>query len=422
MNSASSGEHQPRTSRRDFIRRSSWFVAGGAVGTGLGSARPTRVFGSDAIRVGLIGCGRRGTNAAMQALGTTGGPVHLVAMADTYGDRLQGAYRALKSRHVAGVDVPTERRFVGADAFRRLLDCSVDVVLLATPPVFRPLHFTASVASGKHVFMEKPVAVDVPGVRLVLEASEAARRQGLAVSVGLQRRHDPAYQEIIAQLQSGAIGEIRLARAYWNSMPQGVPERRAGQSELDYQLRNWQHFDWLSGRPVVEQHIHNLDVINWLKQSHPVSAQGQGGRASGMTGGGSEASDQHFVEYTYPDGTKLISQCRRAAGCWNNVSEHAHGTRGRADISGGKIYDSDGAIVWQTRESRSGHELQQHSLFAALRGGELPNDGEASAISTLTSILGRMAAESGQWVTWDEMLNSSAQLARVRADGVAEPS
>jgi predicted dehydrogenase len=354
----------------------------------------------------------------MQALGTTGGPVHLVAMADTFGDRLQGAYRALKSRHVASVDVPSERRFVGADAFRRLLDCSVDIVLLTAPPVFRPLHFAAAVASGKHVFMEKPVAVDVPGVRVVLEASEAARRQGLAVSVGLQRRHDPAYQEIIAQLQSGAIGEIRLARAYWNSTPQGVPERKAGQGELDFQLRNWQHFAWLSGRPVVEQHIHNLDVINWLKKSHPVSAQGHGAMADGVA----EASDQHFVEFTYADGTKLISQCRRAAGCWNNVSEHAHGTHGRADISGGKIYDSNGAIVWQTRSSHSGHELQQRSLFAALRGGEVPNDGEAAAISTLTSILGRMAAESGQWVTWDELLNSSAILARVRADGVAEPT
>lgn len=422
MSSASSGGQQPRTSRRDFIRRSSWLVAGGAVGTGLGAARATRVFGSDAIRIGLIGCGRRGTTAAMQAISTTGGPVQLVAMADTFGDRLQGAFRAIKSRHVAGVDVPPERRFVGADAFRRLLDCPVDLVLLATPPVFRPLHFAASVAAGKHVFMEKPVAVDVPGVRMVLEASEAARKQGLAVSVGLQRRHDPAYQEIIARLQSGVIGEIRLARAYWNSVPQPVPERRAGQSELDHQLRNWQHFDWLSGRPVVEQHIHNLDVINWLKQSHPVSAQGHGGRATGTTSGSQEAPEQQFVEFTYPDGTKLISQCRRAAGCWNNVSEHAHGTNGRADISGGKIYDSSGALIWQTRASHSGHELQQHNLIAALRSGDLPNDVESAAISTLTSILGRMAAESGQWVTWDEMLNSSAPLARVRSDGVAEPS
>jgi predicted dehydrogenase len=410
-----SQKQTPKTTRRDFIKTSSsLLVAGGAVAGGLSKglsiARAAHAYGSDAIRIGLIGCGGRGTGAAVQAMNTTGGEVRLVAMADAFGDSLQAALRGIKSQHPDKFDVPKERQFVGFEGYKQLLEQDLDLVILATPPGFRPQHFEAAVKAGKHVFMEKPVAVDAPGVRRVLASTEEAKQKNLAVAVGLQRRHERAYMETISQLQEGAIGDIVLARVYWNGAGVWVRPREKMQTELEYQMRNWYYFNWLCGDHINEQHIHNLDVINWLKNAYPVNAQGQGGREvrKGIDHG--QIYDHHFVEYTYADGTKMFSQCRHIANCWDNVSEHVHGTKGSCDISGGKIYNPAGETTWRSTGGRDGHQQEHHDLFADLRAGKIPNEGEWGAKSTLTSILGRMATYSGQMVNWDDAMSSEASL------------
>ena len=380
--------------------------------------RAVHAGGSDLVRIGLIGCGRRGKAAAAEALNTTSGQVKLVAMSDVFEDKIQAAYRQLKSRHADNLDVPPERRFVGLEGYRGVLASDADLVILATPPGFRPMHFEAAVEAGKHVFVEKPVAVDAPGVRRMLKANNTAKQKGLAVAVGLQHRHEAAYRETIARLQSGAIGNLITLRVYWNGQGVYSQPRRPGQTELEYQLRNWYYFNWLSGDHIVEQHIQNLDVANWLMNSYPAEINAQGGRevrrrCSDTDHDFGQIFDHFFCEYTYPNGTKLFSQCRHIRNCWNNVSEHVHGTRGRADISGGKIYNASGERVWQTKARRDGHQQEQHDLIAQLRSGHCPNEGDYGAFSTLTAILGRMAAYSGQTIRWDDALAADASLANV---------
>lgn len=414
--SASKKTGKTAPNRRTFIKASSALMATGAtmVGT-LPLARAAHAYGSDTIKIGLVGCGGRGTGAAAQAMNTKGGEVKLVAMADAFGDRVQAAYRTIKGEHGDKVDVPKDRQFVGPTAFQDVLASDIDMVLLATPPGFRPLHFEAAVNAGKHVFMEKPVAVDAPGVRRVLAATEVAKQKSLAVAVGLQRRHEVAYMETIQKLQDGAIGDILLARAYWNGAGVWVRPRQPNQTELEYQLRNWYYFNWLCGDHIDEQHIHNLDVINWLFNGYPVSANGMGGRQvrTGVDHG--QIYDHHFVEFTYDKDVKMYSQCRHIPDCWNSVSEHAHGTEGSADISGGKIYNRAGDLVWKTEGRRDGHQQEHHDLFAVLRKGELPNEGEYGAKSTMTAVLGRMATYSGQVIEWDQAINSEIKLADIDA-------
>ncbi len=405
-------------SRRDFIRASSLLMATGAVTGTLGIARAVHAFGSDVIKIGLVGCGSRGKGAAVQALGTTGGPVRLVALADVFEDRLQSAYRQIKGRHGDRLDVPADRRFVGLDGYRGVMESDADLVILATPPGFRPLHFQAAVEAGKHVFMEKPVAVDAAGVNRVLQANSLARQKNLAVAVGLQRRHEAAYIETIARLQDGVIGDPVTLRVYWNGQGVWTRPRQKGQSELEYQLRNWYYFNWLSGDHIVEQHIHNLDVGNWLIGACPSEVNAQGGREVrkryGETGTDfGQIFDHFFCEYTYPNGAKMFSQCRHIGNCWNNVSEHVHGTKGSADISGGKIYDASGERIWQTKAARGGHQQEHHDLFADLWAGRRPNEGDYGAQSTMTAIFGRMAAYSGQAMRWEEMLDCESALADV---------
>jgi len=405
-------------SRREFIKRSSLLVAGGAVGGGLTVRRAAHASGTDEIRIALVGCGRRGTRAAIEALNTAksehltpNGPVKLIALADAFPDRIQSSYRAIRSRHGDWVDVPAERRFAGFDGYQRVLECDIHVVILATPPGFRPLHFEAAVRAGKHVFLEKPCATDAPGVRRLLAANEQAKRKGLAVATGFHRRHERRYQETMARLHDGAIGRIVYTRVYWNGGDVPLRPRRPGQSELVYQLRNWHHFRWLGGDPIVERHIHNLDVINWLMGDHPIECRGAGGRLLRTGTGHGQVFDHHFCEFVYEDGTRMFSQCRQIRGCWNHVSERAHGTDGSADISGAKIYDTEGRLVWRSTGGSGGHQEEQNDLFAALRRGEIYNEGDEGAASTMTAILGRMATYSGQVIRWDDVVRSQTALA-----------
>jgi len=398
-------------SRREFLKTSS-VIAGGALAGSLAVPRMAHAAGDETIRIGLVGCGGRGTGAADQAMNTEG-PTKLIAVADAFEDRMKGAVGSLKGRHKDQVDVPADRQFVGFDAYKKLLDIKdIDLVILATPPGFRPLHLAAAIEAGKHVFAEKPVAVDAPGVRSVLETAKKAKEKNLALAIGLQRHHEPRYVETIKRLQDGAIGKINLTRAYWNGAGVWVRPRKAGQTEMEYQMRNWYYFNWLCGDHITEQHIHNLDVINWLKDGYPVEANGMGGRQVRTGKDNGEIYDHHFVEFTYADGSKCYSQCRHIPNTWNSVSEHAHGDKGHCDISGASIYGPDGKRAWSYgRGGGNGHQQEHHDLFAALRRGERPNEGEYGALSTMTSIFGRMATYSGKALKWDDALASNLTLA-----------
>ncbi len=406
-------------SQASAANRRSFLIKGGAIAAGtaaatttLSVARGAHAYGSDAIKVTLIGCGGRGTGAAEQAMNTSGGDVRLVAMADAFEDRLAGSEKELRKRHGNKIDVKDSSRFTGLDAYKRALELESDLVILASPPGFRPLHFEAAVEAGKNVFAEKPVACDAPGVRRFLAAGEKAKQKGLAVQVGLQRHHEQRYQETIAKLHEGAIGKFVMARAYWNSSGVWVRNRKPDDTELSYQANNWYYFNWLSGDHINEQHIHNLDVINWVMQDYPVEAQGAGGREVRAGKEYGQIYDHHVVEYTYANGCKLLSMCRHQPDTWGSVSEHVHGTKGYCDVSAGKIYDLNGELIWKSdAKAGHGHQEEHHDLFAALRRGETPNEAEFGAKSTMTAILGRMATYSGKVVKWKDAINSDHKLA-----------
>lgn len=398
--------------RRNFIKGSSLLVAGGAMAGTLPLARAANSFGSDAVKIGLVGCGGRGQGAATQAMNTKGGEVRLMAMADIFERQIQSAARSIAGRHGDKFDVKDNTRFVGLDGYKRVMDTNCDLVILATPPGFRPMMFEAAIDAGKHVFAEKPVATDAPGVRRFLKANEKAKEKKLAVAVGLQRHHEVAYRETMDKLKSGAIGDIIFCRCYWNGAGVWTRNREPQQTELEYQMNNWYYFTWAGGDHIVEQHIHNLDVINWLMDGHPEEAQGMGGRQVRTSKEHGQIYDHHSVEFTYANGVKMLSQCRHIESCWNSVDEYAHGSNGWCDISGGKIYDKENKLVWKTDGKRDGHQEEHHDLFAMLRAGELPNEGQYGADSTMTSIMGRMATYSGKKLTWNQVFNSELELAK----------
>jgi predicted dehydrogenase len=398
----------PVLSRRGFLSTSGSAI-GGAVVAGLAVERFAFGAAGDELKVALVGCGGRGSGAANQALNVPG--VKLVAMSDAFQDRLTGALDNLKKAQPAKVDVPAERQFVGLDGYKKAIALA-DVVVLATPPGFRPLHFEEAVRQGKHVFMEKPVAVDGPGVRRVLAAAEEAKKKKLKVGVGLQRHHQPGYIETLRRLHAGEIGDIQLIRAYWNDGGVWVNPRKDGQTEIEYQLRNWYYFNWLCGDHITEQHIHNLDVANWVKDAYPVKAHGLGGRQVRIQKEYGEIFDHHAVEYTYADGATLLSQCRHIRGADSNVSEHCVGSKGSCDISGHVIRVA-GAPAWRYRGEKNVDPYQQEhdDLFAAIRADTAFNEAFNGAKSSLTSIMGRMATYTGKTITWEQALNSNVNLA-----------
>jgi len=403
-------------SRRDFIKTTSTVIAGGAMIGTLPIARAAHSFSSDEIKIGLVGCGGRGTGAATQALDTISAEnrLKLTAVADPFQSQAENALKSMKKKHGEHIDV-TDRIFIGVDGYKRLLESDIDMVILATPPGFRPQHFEAAIKAGKHVFMEKPVATDAPGVRRVLAANKIAKEKNLVVAVGLQRHHESGYQATIAKLKDGAIGNIVLTRAYWNNDGVWTRNRTPDQSELEYQINNWYYFNWLSGDHICEQHIHNLDVINWLMDGPPVEAQGQGGRQVRTGPNSGQIFDHHFVEYTYGNGTKLLSQCRHIPGTWSEVAEFAHGSDGWCNIGAGRIYDRNNKEIWRAPANEQGHAKEHFDLFASIRKGEIPNEGDYGALSTMTSIMGRMATYTGKRLTWDQCLNSKVSLANTDA-------
>jgi myo-inositol 2-dehydrogenase / D-chiro-inositol 1-dehydrogenase len=411
-----SAESTTGTGRRAFLQAGSTVAAGVAAMNTLPISRAAHSFGSDEIKIGLVGCGGRGTGAAGQALDTFSetNRVKLTAVADPFDFRIDQALKGLSKQHADKISVDNST-FVGVNAFKKLLDSGVDMVILTSPPGFRPMHFEAAVKAGKHVFMEKPVAVDAPGIRRVLEANKIAKEKKLAVAVGLQRRHESGYQETIKLLKDGIIGDIILTRAYWNGDGVWNRERTKGQTELEYQMNNWYYFNWLSGDHICEQHIHNLDVINWLMDGPPETAQGQGGRQVRTGKGTGQIFDHHMVEFTYKNGSRMISQCRHIPGCWSSVDEYAHGTNGWCHIGKGEIYNRDNKLMWKAPKNENGWAKEHVDLFAMIRKGEIPNEGDYGATSTMTSIMGRMATYTGKVVKWDQCLNSKVSLANTDA-------
>ena len=402
------GKQQP--SRREFLKRSAAVTLGaGGVATSLGLARSAHAAGSDVIKMALIGCGGRGTGAAVQALenkATKG--VMLVAMADAFGDRLEGSLRRIQAAHKDRVDVPPQRRFTGFDCHRGAIGAGVDMVLLCTPPGFRPVQFEAAVKAGKHVFMEKPVAVDSPGIRRILAANEEAKRKKLAVAVGLNIRHTSNVVEAVKRVHDGVLGPIHFLRAYCNNAGVWVRRRQQDQTEMQYQMRNWYYFNWLCGDHIVEQHVHLLDLVNWLKGAVPARANGMGGRQVRVGPDFGEIYDHHFVEFEYADGTRMFSQCRHIPGCWNRGAGIAHGTKGYADATGGIYLAGKAPITFPRGEG--GHQVEHDDLFAAIEAERPYNEGDYGATSTMTAILGRMATYSGKVVTWDQAIKSEMDL------------
>ncbi|TWT47822.1 Gfo/Idh/MocA family protein [Botrimarina hoheduenensis] len=371
--------------------------------------------GDSRLRVGVIGSGNRGRGAAQDAL-EAGEDVVIVAMADAFQDRLEDAVSLLQRAFPERVEVPKERQFVGFDAYQSVLACDLDLVILATPPGFRPIHFEAAVDAGKHVFMEKPVAVDAPGVRRVLEAGRKAQAKRLAVGVGLQRRHEQHYLQTIEKIHAGALGGDPLyTRVYWNGGGVWTRPRRPEQTEMEYQMRNWYYFNWLCGDHIVEQHIHNLDVGNWVMNATPVEARGMGGRQvrTGIDNG--EIFDHHTVEYTYADGSTMMSQCRHIPGTWTSVNEFAHGPTGSCHVGNGIFLDRQGKTVSRLkRPFKTGYGTEHADLQASIRANNPYNETSIGAEATLTAIMGRMATYSGQVIKWDEAMNSSISLAPER--------
>jgi predicted dehydrogenase len=407
--------------RRQFLQNTGYAVLGASVAPGLVGAQPGG--GTSALlRVGLIGCGGRGTGAAAQALAADPN-TRLVAMSDGFADRIERSLAALRNQETVAdrVDVPASRQFAGFDGYHGVIAES-DVALLATPPHFRPMHMEAAIAAGKHVFAEKPVAVDAPGVRKVMAACEAAREKRLSVVCGLQMRHSSGHREIVRRIHEEAIGPIRALQANDYRGPIWVNARRPGWTEMEYHMRNWYYFTWLSGDFNVEQHVHMLDLCAWiLRDAHPVRAYGTGGRQVRTGPDHGNIYDHHTVTYEYEDGTKLFAACRQMPGCMNDISVHAMGARGVASISQ-RAFQIETDERWVYRGERTDAQQVQHNeWFASIRDDRPLNQGLHMTRSTLLAVMGRMATYTGQAVTWDQAMNSQENLAPDRYDWDGTP-
>jgi predicted dehydrogenase len=386
--------------RRNFLKGVTAAAAGATLLSGLGQLRAAHPAGNEELRVALIGCGGRGQGAGTDNLNACEN-TKIVAVADAFEG---GAKRA-----AAQFNVPAEKTFWGLDAYRKAIDADVNMVILATPPGFRPLHYKAAIEAGKHVFMEKPCCVDAPGYRSLLETNALADQKGLKVGVGLQRRHDKSYVNGISQIHEGKLGDLILLQAYWNGSGIWWRGPEADWSEMQKQVNNWYHYTWLSGDNICEQHIHNLDVCNWAKDAHPVEANGMGDdKQRRRENPETQIFDHHFVEFTYPDGYKLYSQCRHVKGCFNKVDEYAYGTKGHDTMrAGGDVLDVNG-VDWKFGNP---YQQEHYALVHAIRNDLPYNEGHFGATSSFTAVLGRMATYSGNIVKWDEAAENGKDLA-----------
>lgn len=398
-------------SRRTFL--------GTSAAAAAAFAFPSGVFtqGSSVIRVGLVGCGGRGTGAAGNCVLSSAG-VELVAMGDLVPDRLASSRAELAKLAASNPDfargykVTDDRAFTGFDAYQKVLQSNIDLVVLATPPGFRPAHLAAAVAAGKHIFTEKPIAVDSAGIRSVLATYETARQKNLAIVAGTQRRHEAKYVETLDRIHGGAIGDVMSGQVFWNQGSLWSRVKEAGWSDGEWQIRNWLYFAWLSGDHIVEQHVHNLDVANWVMKGHPVRAVGMGGRQSRVEQPRFGHIYDHFaIDYEYANGARVVSMCRQIAGTRSRIGESFIGTKGRSNAHNGEILGS-APWKWTSVEKPVDPYVQEHTdLIASIRKSQPLNELKTVAESTLTAIMGREAAYTGQELTWDEVLNADQVLA-----------
>ena len=395
------------SNRRDFLKTT---AALGAVATStLGAIPNVHAAGLDRIKVGLIGCGGRGTGAVDNLCAATKDDKTVVihALGDLFSDHLSNCRNNLKNSGNTQdkLDIADERCFVGFDAYQKVIDSGVDMVILATPPGFRPAMLEAAIKAGKNVFTEKPVGVDAPGIRRVLAAAEEARAKGLAVVAGTQRRHQAGYIESMKRVHDGAIGKIVAGRCYWNQGALWNKPRQSGWSDVEWQVRNWLYFTWLSGDHIVEQHVHNIDVMNWALGSHPVRAVGMGGRQVRTEPAFGQIFDHFAIDFEYPDGIHVLSEARQIEGCENNVSEALVGIDGTWDSNGYRF--KGGSSQSRIARDKVDPYVQEHiDLIQSIRDGKPLNELKQVAESTLTAIMGRMSAYTGQALTWEDALNS----------------
>jgi predicted dehydrogenase len=403
--------------RREFLKTSTATVAGTLAA--LAMPRGVHAAGSDVLKVGLIGCGGRGSGAAAQALKADPN-VKLWAMADAFADRIEFSLKNLaKAEDLADkIDVAPERRFAGFDAYKQVID-ACDVVLLATPPHFRPMHLKAAVDAGKHVFAEKPVAVDAPGVRSVLATCEEAKRKNLSIVSGLCLRYDYSFAETVKRIHDGAVGQIVALQANDYRGPIWVHPRKPDWSDMTWQMRNWYYFTWLCGDFNVEQHVHMLDMCSWAIGSDPVQAIATGGRQVRTEPEFGHIFDHFSVTYEYGNGARLFATCRQQTGCANEISAHVLGTKGTAVIAerkrGPSITTADGEWTYTGKKNQM-YQTEHDELFASIRSGQPINNGDYMSRSTLLAIMGRMAAYTGQLITWEMAMNSQEDLSPPRYD------
>ena len=417
--------------RRAFVRSSS--LAAAAAVTGFPFVITSHAAPDDPIRVGVIGCGGRGTGASLNILQANTKVVYpkiwyhtedaasdatikaknvkVVALADVFKDRLDRCREQLKK---VGNDVAEDHCFTGFDAYKKLLAIGeVNYIIHAAPPQFRPAHLRASIEAGKHTFVEKPLAVDGPGVRSVLESAELAKKKGLGILCGAQRRHQTSYIETVKRIQDGAIGELVECRAYWNGGGLWHVPRQAGMTEMEYQLRNWCYYTWLSGDHVVEQHLHNLDVMRWVVGDHPVRAASLGGRQARTGKEFGHIYDHFATEFEYANGMRMFSQCRQIEGATGNVGEAVRGTKGTSNCAGW----IKGGQEWKYNGPTPNPYEQEHAdLINSIRAGKPLNEAKECAEATLMGIMARESAYTGRTLTWEQVLNSKQNLSPAKLE------
>jgi len=386
--------------RREFIKT----TAAASLAAAMPRLHGAYAQGSDTIRVGVVGCGGRGTGAAIDCLNAAPG-VEVVAMFDLFQDRIESSIKTITEKHPDKVKVTPARMFTGFDGYKKLSALpEVNLIIMASPPGFRPMQLKAAIEGGKNVFMEKPVAVDPVGIRSVIASAELAAQKGLAIVAGTQRRHQARYLELMKWVHEGAIGELVGGQCYWNQGDLWVKQREPGMSEMEWQCRNWLYFTWLSGDHIVEQHVHNIDVMNWAFQSLPVKVMGMGGRQARTDPEFGNIYDHFAVEYEYPDGVRVMSMCRQTKGAAERVEERLVGTKGVA-FGYGEI---KGAAPWKFEGEETNPYVQEHAdLIASIRSGKPLNEGRRVAESTMCAIIGRMSAYTGRAINWDWAMNSS---------------
>jgi myo-inositol 2-dehydrogenase/D-chiro-inositol 1-dehydrogenase len=412
----------PTTTRRKFLRTT---TAATAAAT-LSPATHAFAAGSDTLKVAVIGTGGRGSGAIVQNLKNEG--TEFVAVAEAFKDRLDSGMEKIAKAHngPGKINVSDQNKFVGLDAYKEAID-KADVVILATPPGLRPMMFEEAIKQGKNVFMEKPVCTDAPGYRRVIAAAKEADAKNLKVVVGLQRRYQTSYIDAYNEVKNGTIGDLISARCYWNSggvwtRPRGAVAEALGRepTEMEYQIYNWYYFTWLCGDHIAEQHIHNIDVINWFtsadpaKGGHPVKARGVGGRQIRTDKENGQIYDHHSVEFFYEDGLVNHSQCKHMPG-WGSVSESILGTKGRLEMDnkgGAMFYDHKGNLIKRIKNdtTRNPYDVEHAALYKAIRQDKPLNNAYYGADSSMTCVLGRMCTYSGKEITWDDAVAKGKQL------------